>query len=208
MSWPLLLSQKALLPEAQSLALLQACFRLRPKRKDSSYPPPTSVSGQALPSRAGERQKGWNGRWPREKGPNSRCHRGEAAGGAAWPGVRSRPLACLSLSSPFTKFSHVPAACAAAADSPVGRSPRIVCAGSDDPRCPEGLGSLEPSIPSVRGRHAPEPSLAPGVHAAAQVLAVRLQAGPQFPYLKNKWTQPRDPQEPSSIIHSFIGYIY
>lgn len=78
------------------------------EEKRQQLSPPTSISGQALPSRVGERQKGWNGRWSREGGPNSRCHRGEAAGGAAWPGVRSHPPRLpLSFSHLLSQSSHM-----------------------------------------------------------------------------------------------------
>lgn len=87
----------------------------------------------------------------------------EAAGGAAWPGAGSRPL-CLPLSSsPFTNFSHVPAACAAAADPPVGRPPRIVCSSSGRSEMPRGTREPRGPGPSPGGTSTrPEPSPSPG----------------------------------------------
>lgn len=155
MSWPLLLSQKALLPEAQSLALLQASFRLRPKRKDSSYPLPPPSLAKLYPPDLGRDKRDGTGDGPERMARTQDAIAGRQLAGLPGQVFAAARLACLFLSFPFTKFSHIPAACAAAVDSPVGRSPHIVCAGSEDPRCPEGLGTLEPSIPSVTGQHAP-----------------------------------------------------
>lgn len=91
-------------PEAQRLALLQARFRQRPPAEAAAprshhHPWPSSTSGEM-----GRRKKGGMGDGQIGRpgpGPNSRCHRGQAAGGAAGPGVRSRPppLPLLSLIS-------------------------------------------------------------------------------------------------------------
>lgn len=98
--------------EAQRLALLQACFRQRPPAEAAApqshlHPWPSSTSGEMGRGKRGEmgrRKKGGMGDGPIGRpgpGPNSRCHRGQAAGGAAGPGVRSRPprLPLLSLIS-------------------------------------------------------------------------------------------------------------
>lgn len=132
----------------------------------------------------------------------------EAAGGAAWPGAGSRPL-CLPLSSsPFTNFSHVPAACAAAADPPVGRPPRIVCSSSGRSEMPRG--TREPPRPRAqpgRDQHAPGALPFPGVPIAEHALLSGRRApgtalppsGLSFLIQKNEGTKPRDYQGPFSV---------
>lgn len=217
MSQLLLLSQKAMLPEAQSLALLQACFRLRPQGEASSYPSshlhpwPTSTF-QCWGERKGVEWETTPIGQPELKMPSR---------GGSWRGCClarcSQPPASPSspfLSSPFTNFSHVPAACAAAADSPVGRLPRIVCAALDDPRRPVGLRSPGPSI-----REGPARARSPPLPLGSPPRTRRWLSGSRapcrsqiphglFPYLKHERTEPRDRQEPFSTTHSFTEDIY
>lgn len=140
--------------------------------------------------------------------PNSRCHGGEAAGGTAWPGVRShQPRLPLPFSHLLSQTSHMywpPAQLLR--DSPVGRSPCIVCEDSEDLRCPEGPRGPRLSIHggSARARSPPLPlgsprgtehrlsgSRAPGSPDCSQ---------PQFPRLKNKRMESRELEEPFSIM--------
>lgn len=142
-----------------------------------------------------------NGSCPREHGPNSRCHRREAAGGAAGPGVRSRPPRSPSspfLSSSFTNFSHIPAACAPAAGLARRLLPCIVCAASDDPRRPEGLRS-----PEARDPHAPRTPL-PSPHLAQGPLVDALGSGRSWPPpgLSLPTRKGEDPVEGSPRTHS------
>lgn len=104
--------------------------------------------------------------------------------GGSWLGCRARcsqPPASPSspfLSSPFTNFSHVPPPPAQLLPaSPVGRSPRIVCTGSEDPRRPEGLGSPRPS--TLEGSARASPPLARRTRPPSSgPLSGGLQAGP------------------------------
>lgn len=152
--------KKVWLSGAQRLALLQACFRRCLHGEASNYPlPPPSLAKLHL----GElgRESGVEWEMVLIGQPNSRCHGGEAAGGAAWPGVRSRqPCLPLPFSHLLSQTSHMywpPAQLLR--DSPVGRSPCIVCEDSEDPRCPEGPRSPRPSIHggSARARSPPPP---------------------------------------------------
>lgn len=170
-----------MLPKAQRLALLQASFRLRPVGEASSYPlPPASPAKLHLRELGGgrrvEREMARIG-LPAELKMPSR--------GGSWWGCLARcsqPPASPSspfLSSPFTNFSHVPAACAAAAGLACRPRPGIVCTDSDDSRCPEGLKRWRPSIRegSARARSPPLPlGSLPRTSTGAQ--AGGLQAGP------------------------------
>lgn len=146
-------------------------------------------------------------RWPdRTRRPNSRCHRGEAAGRAAGPGVPAARLALLSLSLlPFHKLLTCTAACAAAAGLACWPLPLIVCAGSEDPRCPEGLGSPRPSIRagSARAPH-PPPASPPPTWTELGPEQAPASFWPQFLHLKNEWMEERDLGECSSLFHGIL----
>ena len=98
MSWPLLLSQKALLLEAQSLALLQACFRLRPKRKDSSYPLPPPSLAKLYPPELGRDKRDGMGDGPERMARIQDAIAGRQLAGLPGQVFAATRLACLSLS--------------------------------------------------------------------------------------------------------------
>ena len=129
---------------------------LRQKRKDSSYPLPPPSLAKLYPPELGRDKRDGMGDGPERVARTQDAVAGRQLAGLPGQVFAAAGLACLSLSLiSFHKVLTCTHRLRSCCDSPVGRSPRIVCADSDDPRCPEGLRSLGPSIPSLRDRHAP-----------------------------------------------------